>query len=79
MEDTDWNIFMGKLNFVPTWLSPNYKIVDKEFVEQCHARGMKIVPWTCDDPAEMKKQISYGIDGLITNYPDRLLKITRGY
>lgn len=79
VEDTDWNIFMGKLNFVPTWLSPNYKIVDKEFVEQCHARGMKIVPWTCDDPAEMKKQISYGIDGLITNYPDRLLKITRGY
>lgn len=77
--ENDFDALMGKLNFKPVWWSPNYKAVDKEVVRKCHDNGIRIVPWTCDDPAEMKEVISTGVDALITNYPDRLLKITRGY
>lgn len=78
-EDTDWEVFMGKLNFTPRWLSPNYKAVDEGMVKKCHEKGIKIVPWTCDEPEEMQRLIELGVDGIISNYPDRLLKITRNY
>ena len=77
--ETDYDAIMGLLNFKPVWWSPNYKAVDKALVQKCHENGIRIVPWTCDDPAEMKRIIGLGVDALITNYPDRLLNITRGY
>ncbi len=52
-----------------------------EMVAEAHAAGMAVVPWTIDDPATMEALIDAGVDGLITNYPDRLRSILedRGY
>jgi glycerophosphoryl diester phosphodiesterase len=41
-------------------------------VAEAHAAGLAVVPWTVDDPATMASLIDAGIDGLITDYPDRL-------
>ena len=43
-----------------------------EMVAEAHAAGIAVVPWTIDDPATMESLIDAGVDGLITNYPDRL-------
>ncbi|MDT5223430.1 MAG: glycerophosphoryl diester phosphodiesterase [Mycobacterium sp.] len=53
-------------------LSPNYQQVDKAFVDRAHALGLKVIPWTVDDPEAMRQQIAAGVDGIITNYPTRL-------
>ena len=46
-----------------------------ELVAEAHEAGMAVVPWTIDDPATMESLIDAGVDGLITNYPDRLREI----
>jgi glycerophosphoryl diester phosphodiesterase len=71
--------YMAKLNFVPTWLSPHHSITDAELVRKCHEMGMKIVPWTADEPEDIQRLIDLKVEAIITNYPDRLLKLTRGY
>lgn len=76
---TDLEAAMAKLDFVPTWISPHYTLVDEEFVAKAHEKGMKIVPWTVDNVEDMQKLIDLRVDAIITNYPDRLLKLTRGY
>ncbi|GAA1330692.1 glycerophosphodiester phosphodiesterase family protein [Catellatospora bangladeshensis] len=44
----------------------------KALVDEAHARGIEVVPWTVNDPATMRKLIDDGVDGIITDYPDRL-------
>jgi glycerophosphoryl diester phosphodiesterase len=32
--------------------------------------GMKIIPWTVNDIAEIKQLIEWGVDGIVTDYPN---------
>ena len=43
-----------------------------ELVGSAHAAGLEVVPYTVDDPATMDALVALGVDGLITNHPDRL-------
>ncbi len=42
-------------------------------VEEIQAAGFPVVPWTVNDRRRMEKTLDLGVDGLITDYPDRLL------
>jgi glycerophosphoryl diester phosphodiesterase len=54
----------------------NYEpYVTKRMVQEAHKFGMKIIPWTVNDEATMHKLIDDGVDGIITDYPDRLRKV----
>ncbi|MFF4229612.1 glycerophosphodiester phosphodiesterase family protein [Streptomyces sp. NPDC001820] len=48
---------------------------DRTMISQAHARGLKVIPWTCDDPATVEALMDMGTDGIITNYPDRVRQI----
>ena len=52
--------------------SPNGGAVTPELVKQAQGLGLKVLPWTINNPAEMEKLIGWGVDGIITDYPDRL-------
>jgi glycerophosphoryl diester phosphodiesterase len=58
------------LGFTPTIYSPYYVLVGKGLVERCHAKGVKIIPWTVNTSKEMKYLIGLGVDGLITDFPN---------
>ncbi|NUU22335.1 MAG: glycerophosphodiester phosphodiesterase [Streptomycetaceae bacterium] len=65
-----------------TVTDPTYRpYVTKDMVDRAHALGLAVVPWTVDDLPTMEKLIDDGVDGLITDYPDRLrtLLAERGY
>lgn len=55
--------------------SPFWRNVTVQTVAEAHARGLKVIPWTVNDPAEMARQIDLKVDGLITDYPDRGLAV----
>jgi glycerophosphoryl diester phosphodiesterase len=55
--------------------SPLAANVTPEAVADAHARGLQVLPWTVDDPALMRKLIDQGVDGIITDYPDRLRSV----
>jgi glycerophosphoryl diester phosphodiesterase len=62
---------VGDANYVP-YTTP-------ELVAEAHEAGLAVVPWTIDDPATMASLIEAGVDGIITNYPDRLRAVAAEY
>jgi glycerophosphoryl diester phosphodiesterase len=66
---------MAKLGFVPQIYSPYYLMVDKKLVQKCHDRGMKIIPWTVNDVTAMRQLIQLGVDGIITDYPNKIREV----
>jgi len=56
-------------------LSVKYTLVDQAFVDKAHASGKKVAVWTVNDPAMMKNLLELGVDTIITDYPDRLMKV----
>ena len=52
--------------------SPHAMDLSPALVAEAHALGLMVVPWTVNDPKDMERAIALGIDGLITDYPDRL-------
>lgn len=64
---------LAKISFKPSIYSPYYITVDKKMVDDCHAKNIRIVPWTVNEVEDMKALIKWGVDGLITDYPDRIV------
>jgi glycerophosphoryl diester phosphodiesterase len=54
-----------------TW-SPNAGALTQALVQEAHALGLGVVPWTVNETADMERLVGWGVDGLITDYPDRL-------
>jgi glycerophosphoryl diester phosphodiesterase len=67
---------LKQLSFTPEIYSPYYMLVDRKLVRQCHARGIKIIPWTVNDVPAMRRLIRLGVDGIITDYPDRVGQVS---
>jgi glycerophosphoryl diester phosphodiesterase len=55
--------------------SPFWRNLTPENVKEAQALGLKVLPWTVNNPGEMTRLIDMGVDGLITDYPDRALPV----
>jgi glycerophosphoryl diester phosphodiesterase len=52
--------------------SPLYRNAKPDDVAAAKALGLKVIPWTVNERADMERLIGLGVDGIITDYPDRL-------
>jgi glycerophosphoryl diester phosphodiesterase len=52
-----------------TW-APDYLSLGEDAVAEAHGLGLRVVPWTVNDPPAMDRLIAWGVDGLITDRPD---------
>ncbi len=67
--------FLQELEFVPHYVNPHYTLVDRKMVEELHASGMKVIPWTVNRKEDMLAMHRSGTDGLITDYPEMALSL----
>lgn len=44
----------------------------REFVEDAHARGLQVFAWTVDDSRDIERMKDLGVDGIFSNFPDRI-------
>jgi glycerophosphoryl diester phosphodiesterase len=70
---------LDRLGFLPQTYSPAFHLVTAELVNAVHALGMRIIPWTVNEPADMLRMVELGVDGLITDYPDRAGQLLHGH
>jgi glycerophosphoryl diester phosphodiesterase len=63
------------LQIPPDHLS--WKLVTPESLAASHRLGVEVHVWTVNDEAEMRQMLALGVDGIITDYPARLLEILR--
>lgn len=49
-----------------------YAWVDSGYVEELHQSGLRVLAYTVDHPDDIERMIACGIDGIFSNYPDRL-------
>lgn len=61
------------LGFKPFIISPNYKLINPEYLKKCHDQGMKVIVWTVNTKSEINKLKAMGIDGIISDYPNLLM------
>ena len=57
--------------------SPDFTTLTPERLATAHALGLAVIPWTVNDPADMRRLIDLGVDGLISDRPDILLDTLR--
>jgi glycerophosphoryl diester phosphodiesterase len=65
------------LGFQPAIYSPYFQLVSKRLVRQCKARHLKLVPWTVNNVSDMRALIRLGVDGIITDYPNRIREVAQ--
>lgn len=52
--------------------SPDFQFLDERQVRQCHAEGILVLPWTVNEAADWERLLDWHVDGITTDYPDRL-------
>ncbi len=75
--DEDENIQdkLSQLSYTPEIISPFYKLLNAKNVRNLQAEGFKVIPWTINSVEDLQKMVDFNVDGIITDYPDRLIKL----
>lgn len=63
---------LRKINFTPDIYSPHYKLVNSGVVKEVHDKGLLLIPWTVNKREDMSDLVDLGVDGIITDYPNRI-------
>lgn len=73
MKNADARAALSQLSFKPSIFSPEYHLVNSTMISYCHENGIHIIPWTVNEKPEMDRLREMGVDGFITDYPDRAM------
>lgn len=61
---------INALGFTPTIYSPSFNLVTPQVIADCHAKKIRVIPWTVNDRASIERLKAMGVDGIISDYPD---------
>ncbi len=66
---------LQRLGFQPDIYCPHFSLVTPELAREVHGRGMDLVVWTVNEKEDIRRILQVGVDGIISDHPDRVLKI----
>lgn len=66
---------LKELGFSPAVFSPYFKMLTPDVVKFFHTKGIKVIPWTVNEVSDMESMIRLKVDGIITDYPDRIREV----
>ncbi|MBL0316050.1 MAG: hypothetical protein IPP69_09795 [Flavobacteriales bacterium] len=66
------------LGFKPYGFSPYFPFVDQEMVEWCAHENIQLITWTVNDEKDIRKMIELGVTEIISDYPERVLRLISG-
>ena len=73
VEEGSYSNHIKELGFVPKVYSPHYSLVSKSLVRDLHAQKVEVIPWTVNEISEAEELMKMGVDGIITDYPSKLI------
>ncbi len=53
---------------------PGYRFVDEDLVHRLHDNDLRVIPWTVNRAEDWERLVGWGVDGMTTDYPDRLAR-----
>ena len=53
-------------------INPDFKSLTHVNVEKIHEAGFMVYPWTVNEPEDIERMITMGVDALITDFPERI-------
>ena len=71
-EEEDYVEKFAQLGFYTPILSPWFKLVDARMRDFCTEKQLLLIPWTVNDSADIQAMHNLGVDGIISDYPDRV-------
>ena len=66
---------MDALGFLPAVYSPWEQGLQAQTIAEAQRIGMRVIPWTVNEVARMRELRAAGVDGIITDYPDRIAQV----
>jgi len=60
------------LGYTPTYYNPYHILITKKLIRKLHKNGIRICAWTVNKEKDIRKMIGLGVDGIITDYPNRV-------
>ena len=63
---------LKKLGYTPTHYNPYHLLVTRKLLKKLHKRGIQLYAWTVNKEKDIRKMLDLGVDGIITDFPDRV-------
>ena len=78
-DDLPWLVSLQRLGFVPTAFGPDFRTVTPAAVQELRTSfpTLRLVPWTVNELPDMRHLRALGVEGITTDYPNRLLALLR--
>jgi glycerophosphoryl diester phosphodiesterase len=73
LEDADLELAIDFAKYINAYaINPHYKLIDKDQTKCMQEKGFKVFAWTVNAVDDIKKVSNFGVDGIISDYPERI-------
>ena len=71
----DEDLIAGVAAIGASVVAPHHAMVDADLVRRAHALDISVLTWTVNEPDDLTRMLDLGVDGIVTDYPDRALEL----